>query len=335
MNANNILVSVLCTAFNHGKYIRRCLEGFVAQKTDFRFEIIVHDDASTDDTADIIREFESRYPDLIRPIYQTVNQYSQKISIMREHIMPRVQGRFVALCEGDDFWVDESKLQQQVNAMLAHPECRMCTHRVAEVLEDGTPDGTLFPASSVAQGVLDSRTFLEIGQYYSFHTSSYFFHTEDYREYIFNPPEFVRKSTVGDEAHLMYFGQLGPVFYIDRVMSHYRRGVAGSWTARQRASTEKALLHPKRMVETFRSFDLYTGGRFHDLMVRRISRQMAIVAILEKNAGSMLRSENREYFRALSAARKGFILASAVLPGPMKAIYLKRLNSLDKAHGVQ
>lgn len=335
MTENEILVSVLCAAFNHGKYIRRCLEGFVSQKTSFAFEIIVHDDASTDDTADVIREFEAKYPDMIKPIYQTENQYSRKINIKREHMMPRIRGKFVALCEGDDFWTDEKKLQRQVDAMLAHPECRMCTHRVAEVLEDGTPDGTLFPADPVSEGVLDSRTFLDIGQYYSFHTSSYFFRTEDYMEYVMTPPDFVKKSTVGDEAHLMYFGQLGPVYYIDRIMSHYRRGVAGSWTARQRASAEKAILHPKQMIETFQSFDEYTQGRFHDLMVNRISRQMAIVVILEKNAASMLRKENREYFQALSLSRKAFILASSLLPGPMKAFYLKRLNSLDKVHGVQ
>lgn len=210
---DNILVSVICTAFNHGKYIRRCLEGFVSQKTDFDFEIIVHDDASTDDTAQVIREFETAYPHLIRPIYQTENQYSQKINIKRTHIMPIVRGKFVALCEGDDFWVDEHKLQRQVDAMLANPDCRMCTHTVAEVLEDGTPDGTVFPANAVSEGVLDSRSFLELGQYYSFHTSSYFFRTEDYMAYIMTPPDFVKKSTVGDEAHLMYFGQLGPVYY--------------------------------------------------------------------------------------------------------------------------
>lgn len=335
MKDNEILVSIICATFNHGKYIRRCLEGFVSQKIDFPFEIIVHDDASTDDTAQVIREFEARYPDIIRPIYQTENQYSQKINIKQAHIMPIIRGQFVALCEGDDFWTDENKLQRQVDAMLAHPECRMCTHKVAEVLEDGTPDGTFFPATPVSEGVLDSRRFLELGQYYSFHTSSYFFHTEDYREYVNNPPEFVRTSTVGDEAHLMYFGQLGPVYYLDQVMSHYRRGVAGSWTARQRASSQKTLEHPRRMIQTYLAFDSYTGGKYHDLMARRIGRQMAILVTLEKTAASMLKVENREYFNALSSARKGFILASAVLPGPMKAFYLRRLGQMDRNHGIK
>ena len=211
----------------------------------------------------------------------------------------------------------------------------MCTHKVAEVLEDGTPDGTLFPATPVSEGVLDSRRFLELGQYYSFHTSSYFFRTEDYREYVNNPPEFVRTSTVGDEAHLMYFGQLGPVYYLDQVMSHYRRGVAGSWTARQRASAQKALEHPRRMIDTYFAFDQYTNGRFHDLMVKRTARQMAILAIMEKTSPAMLRKENREYFSALSRARQMFILASAILPGPMRELYLRRLNRMDRTHGIR
>ena len=89
------------------------------------------------------------------------------------------------------------------------------------------------------------------------------------------------------------------------------------------------------MVETYQAFDRYTGHRFHDLMVMRIARQMAILCVLTKTAASMLKKENREYFSALSKARKLFIFACAVLPGPMKALYLYRLNRMDKAHGIQ
>ena len=78
---NQIMVSILCIAYNHEKYIRQCLNGFVMQKTNFKYEVLVHDDASTDKTADIIREYEEKYPDLIKPIYQTENQYSKGVKI--------------------------------------------------------------------------------------------------------------------------------------------------------------------------------------------------------------------------------------------------------------
>jgi glycosyltransferase involved in cell wall biosynthesis len=75
------LVSIVTLAFNHGKYLRQCLDGFVMQVTDFPFEVIIHDDASTDDTAQIIREYEQRFPHIFKPVYQSENQYSKGVPI--------------------------------------------------------------------------------------------------------------------------------------------------------------------------------------------------------------------------------------------------------------
>ena len=111
---NHIMVSVICNVFNHEAYIRDALEGFVSQKTNFPFEVLIHDDASTDKSADIIHEYEAKYPNLIKPIYQTQNQYSRGGGITRKFQIPRVKGKYIAMCEGDDYWTDENKLQKQV-----------------------------------------------------------------------------------------------------------------------------------------------------------------------------------------------------------------------------
>lgn len=95
------VVSIWCATYNHSSYIRQCLDGFVTQKTSFSFEVIVHDDASTDGTQDIIREFAARYPDIIKPIYQTENQYSKGVRLNLTYIFPRIKGKYVAICEGD------------------------------------------------------------------------------------------------------------------------------------------------------------------------------------------------------------------------------------------
>lgn len=110
---DNIKISILCIAYNHEKFIRECLDGFIMQKTNFKYEVIIHDDASTDKTAAIIREYEKQYPNIIKPIYQTENQYSKKIPIFVEYLYPRVRGKYIAICEGDDYWIDPYKLQRQ------------------------------------------------------------------------------------------------------------------------------------------------------------------------------------------------------------------------------
>lgn len=128
MQDNLPMVSICCITFKHEKYIRECLDGFIMQKTNFPFEVIVHDDASPDKTADIIREYEAKYPDIIKPIYQTENQYSKKIKSLWKHVFPRCRGKYIAICEGDDFWCDPNKLQIQYDFMEAHPDYSLCMH---------------------------------------------------------------------------------------------------------------------------------------------------------------------------------------------------------------
>lgn len=110
------LVSIICTVYNHAPYIRQCLDGFVMQQTTFPYEIIVHDDASTDYSAEIIREYADKFPGLFVTILQKENQYSKGVPIGKTFMYPIAKGKYLALCEGDDYWTDPLKLQKQVDA---------------------------------------------------------------------------------------------------------------------------------------------------------------------------------------------------------------------------
>ena len=125
---DKIKVSIRCFTYNHERFIRQCLEGVVMQKTDFRFEAIVHDDASTDNTAAIIREYAEKYPDIIKPIYETENQYSKHDGSLTRIMNAHTRGKYIAMCEGDDYWTDPYKLQKQVDFLESHPDYVMCSH---------------------------------------------------------------------------------------------------------------------------------------------------------------------------------------------------------------
>lgn len=123
---NKPLVSILVETYNHAPFIRACLEGFMKQKCNFQFEVLINDDASTDGTAEIVKEFGDKYPDIIKPILQTENQWSKKgggVSLKFNY--PRAKGKYLALCDGDDYWIDEQKLQKQVDFLENNPDFSM------------------------------------------------------------------------------------------------------------------------------------------------------------------------------------------------------------------
>jgi len=132
----NIMVSIDCITYNHEDYIRDTIDSFLMQKTNFNYEILIHDDASTDRTAEIITEYQKKYPDIIKPIFQKQNQYSQGVKhISYKFNHTRAKGKYIAFCEGDDYWIDENKLQKQVDFLETNPECTFCFHN-AIVLDE-------------------------------------------------------------------------------------------------------------------------------------------------------------------------------------------------------
>lgn len=139
------LVSIRCLVYNHEPFLRQCLDGFVMQQTTFPFEAIVHDDASTDGSAAIIREYAEKYPDIIKPVYETENQWGKGTIDKTMDAIMHPNSKYIALCEGDDYWTDPKKLQMQVDIMEANPEIGL-VHTAARVYhqETGTFDDKLW-----------------------------------------------------------------------------------------------------------------------------------------------------------------------------------------------
>jgi glycosyltransferase involved in cell wall biosynthesis len=134
---NKQLVNIICLAFNQAPYIRKCLEGFVMQKTNFKFKAIIHDDASTDDTAEIIKEFADKYVGIIDPIIETENQYSKiGFSSIINGLISKSSSKYIAFCEGDDYWIDPYKLQKQVDYLESHSGCGLIYTQVFQLDQD-------------------------------------------------------------------------------------------------------------------------------------------------------------------------------------------------------
>ncbi len=134
-NTSRPKVSVLVITYNHGKYIREALDGILMQKVNFHYEVVIHDDASPDNTQNIIREYEKKYPDIIKVIYQAENKYSKGESAFQYYVDYLI-GEYIAICEGDDYWTNPNKLQKQVDFLDKNPEYIAAAHNVRVINEN-------------------------------------------------------------------------------------------------------------------------------------------------------------------------------------------------------
>jgi glycosyltransferase involved in cell wall biosynthesis len=215
--------------YNHENYIRQCLDGFVDQNTTFLFEVLVHDDASTDDTAKIVKEFEVKYPELFRCVYQTENQFTKKNTLF-SILLPMASGKYIALCEGDDYWTDPFKLQKQVDFLENHPGFSMSCHNI-EVT------GNAFQASYI-NNVKEFYTAKEIASgEIAISTLSIVF-----RNYKFTYPDFLSKTPVGDFPLFLLIAQYGRIKYFPEIMGVRRVHENGLWSAADKSTKLSYLL---------------------------------------------------------------------------------------------
>ena len=231
MMPNNPLVAIQCIVYNHEPYLRDCLEGFVMQQTNFPFVAIVHDDASTDGSTAIIREYEEKYPNIIKPIYETENQYSKGNGIVTRIMNASIEAtiaKYVAMCEGDDYWIDPLKLQKQVDFMESHPEYSLCftNAKIRFNNFEGVTINHIWDTYTIEDVIINNALnvskrgdrIITCG-----HTS-----TVLYRASCLPLPSWTTKCFVGDEPLFIALAQYGKVKFLNEITSVYRDGVGVS-----------------------------------------------------------------------------------------------------------
>lgn len=320
------LVSICCLTFNHEDYVRNALDGFLMQKVDFAYEILIHDDASTDGTADIIREYEAKYPELIFPIIQSENQYTKGITHASGAFnFPRARGSYIAMCEGDDYWTDPDKLRLQVNYMEDHRECSICFHPAAIESVDGSLAGSVMRPYKGDQ-VIPAESMVNKTSGYA--TASLVFRTEAVKTL----PEYYVNCPVGDIPMQLMAAGIGDGYYIDRPMCVYRVGVSTSWTKKMQEGNyeEKQRIYREQMKKTYEAFDKETGGRFHKEAVEAADRIYFLTLVNTKCYREIQKSEYRKFYRELDARTRFFIRFEIMAPGIYRL--LQRLVRKEESH---
>ena len=236
-------VSICCMTYNHENYIRQCLDGFVMQQTTFPIEILVHDDASTDSTSVMVKEYEEKYPHLFRCVYQIENQFAKQNAFVNI-ILPMSRGKYIALCDGDDYWTDPHKLQKQVDLLEAHPECSMA---VAKTDVYRLKDGQFHYQQTFGGEEKDLLYFDDIYKGCYFHTSTYVI-----PKINIIPLVKYRDLVTGDTAIRFILIDIGPFVLLRETVSVYRVTGEGTWS--NQSSYEQTVAHIKLFEDLFTHF---------------------------------------------------------------------------------
>lgn len=210
------MVSIICLTYNHASYIQECLDGFLMQKTDFPFEVIIHDDASTDGTTDIIRKYAAKYPNIIKPILQKENQYSKhkNFSIIIQNCFNNTLGEYIAYCEGDDYWTDPHKLQKQVDFLDKNPDYSLCYTKVQRF-------------NQITQKYIDifggeGETFEQLLNQNTIPTLSVVFRQSIFISYLKEINPQTKNWPMGDYPIWLYVAQKSKIRFINQITGIYR-----------------------------------------------------------------------------------------------------------------
>ena len=259
-----VKVTIMCAAYNQEDYIEDAIESFLMQKTDFKYEIIIHDDASIDKTASIIKEYEKKYPEIIRGIYQEENQFSQGKSIIHDWIYPKARGEYFALCEGDDYWIDPFKLQKQVNGLEEHPEVDMCAH--ASIVVDSETKNVLRINNPYQEETIATVEDVIMGGGGFFSTNSLV-----YRRNLEDTLPKFRDFLKLDYTFQIQGSLSGGALYLPEVMSAYRWMAKGSWSSVHSSDISKRYIYREKENKMFDILNEDTNYRYESIIMTRKS----------------------------------------------------------------
>lgn len=262
---SEIMVSILCMTYNHKDYIEKTLDGFIRQKCSFDYEILVHDDASTDNTQEILKKYEMLYPNKIKVVYQKENQYSKGI-IGNQILMQMSKGKYIALCEGDDYWNDSNKLERQINFLEQHKDYSACVHAGYYAYEDGIIKRKMFRAFHNDCDVSQSA----ILENWLFPTASIVYRQSCRVQYDLG---YGSNLPCGDFPLMVYLSDKGKIYYFDIPMCVYRTMSKSSISRLVSNNPEKLKIQDEKYKVMLSNIDSAQNYRNHNSINRNLIKR--------------------------------------------------------------
>lgn len=314
------LVSIVCLTYNEEDFVRDTFDNFLSQKTTFPFEVLVYDDASQDRTPEIIKEYASRYPDIFRVTLYEENNFKKGLGFYGLRVgFNEAKGKYIAYCEGDDYWCDDHKLQKQVDFLESHLEYNVCAHETRIRNDfDSKENETLFSRANFNSYIDISKrkhyTFEDTLTGNIFHISSMMF-----RNSPIQWPEWICEVTALDMVLFMILAEKGDIYRLDDVMSVYRQNRCSITNTQQQFNSK--LASNSMLINLLSKMDEYWSNQYHKIITR------VLAMFYMRNAFYYLSKSFRDIPSAKNMVRKAFSLNSLV---SFKYLILESIAKLKK-----
>ena len=287
-------ITVIVMTYNQKDYIRESLDSILRQKINVDFNILIHDDCSSDGTSEIIDEYKKQYPDKIEVIHQKDRTYPVVgfNGMLYTYVVPKIESDYIAYCDGDDYWTDDEKIKKQYDFMVSHPEYSMCFHSAYQLRPNNDMSSKWFIKD---EGDIDMSDIISERPGVCVATSSIFLRGEVFKDFS----DWRKKYPVEDVPMYITAAMQGKIHRLKDVMCVYRQFAVGSWSAQNQGANDKMVKHLSEMKKAVLRFDEQTNEQYHDLVVKEVESFDFRIARLTNDLKTVFSKANKRFVKRL------------------------------------
>lgn len=291
----NPIITVIIMTYNQKDYIAKAIDSILSQDIDVDFDILVHDDCSDDGTYQIILDKQKEYPNKIR----IIRQESRKFLIdgfnmmIYKYVVPHIESKYVAYCDGDDYWCDNSKLFKQYDFMEKHPEYSMCFHSAYQLKRDGDMSSKWFIKD---EGDIDMSNLINDKPGIEIATSSIFLKSEVFKDFS----EWRKAYPVEDVPMYITAALYGKIHRLKDIMCVYRQFASGSWSSQNIENVQRKIDHLEKSKAAIIFFDEQTDKQYHDLAIKQIESCDFRIALIKKEFKTLFSKKYKRFIKRIN-----------------------------------
>ena len=287
-------ITVIVMTYNQKDYIRESLDSILRQKTNVDFNVLIHDDCSSDGTSEIINEYKKQYLDKIKVIHQKERTFPVVgfNGMLYTYVAPIIESDYIAYCDGDDYWCDDEKLQKQYDFMSSHPEYSMCFHSAYQLRPNNDMSSKWFIAR---EGDIDISDLINDKPGICIATSSIFLKTNVFKDFS----DWRKAYPVEDVPMYITAAMQGKIHRLKDIMCVYRQFAVGSWSAQNKGNNERIIRHMTDIKAATLLFDEQTNQKYHNLVVKQIESCDFRIAYINKDLKTIFSKANKRFVKRL------------------------------------